>query len=182
MFSLKDSATAFVPTLENIPPIAITLLNAKVLKIRAIFPKPVMPDHNDGYCAKDVEWLEASIVSAELRSQEREKKEEKRHETLAWSLQEELDKWKHDYNELKDRQDGATRRRSRSPSRRRRRSRSRSRRTRRSRSRSRPRRRMRSRSSSRLYFSRSRPRSLSHSNDRSPSRDRTRSRSKRKRR
>jgi hypothetical protein len=106
MFSLKDSATAFVPTLENIPPIAITLLNAKVLKIRAIFPKPVMPDHNDGYCAKDVEWLEASIVSAELRSQEREKKEEKRHETLAWSLQEELDKWKHDYNELKDRQDG----------------------------------------------------------------------------
>ena len=102
MFSLKDSSTVSVPCLENIPQIAITLLNAKVLKTRAIFPKPVMQYHNDGYCAKDVEWLESSIISAELRSQEKVK----RNETLAWSLEEELEKWKHDYNELKDRQDG----------------------------------------------------------------------------
>ena len=88
MFSLRNSSTVSVPCLENIPQIAITLLNAKVLKIRAIFPIAVMQDHNDGYCAKDVEWLESSIVSAELRSQESERKEEKRHETLAWSLQE----------------------------------------------------------------------------------------------
>ena len=88
--------------------LAISLLNAKVLKIRSIFPQFVMQNQNDGYCAKDVEWLESSIISAEQESLKSERKELKRSKALCWSLQEELDQWKHvhEYNSLKDRQDG----------------------------------------------------------------------------
>ena len=64
MYSAKDLSTVRVSCLENIPPISISLLNAKVLKIRSIFPHSVMQNQNDGYSgsAKDVEWLESSII------------------------------------------------------------------------------------------------------------------------